>query len=408
MTNLQNNLKPIKRPDKTELIRDIPTRPGWAGLYIHIPFCRKKCPYCDFYSIVDHTLKNDFLKSLNREIILRKTDHCFDTLYFGGGTPSLLEPKIIKAIIESVMNSFHFSPDSEISMEVNPGTVDLPGLAGYKMAGINRINIGVQSFLDQNLAFLGRIHSAKSARHALLNARRAGFENIGIDLIYGIPEQTKANWLEDLESAIAIQPEHIACYMLTWEQNTPLFIQRRQGLVSAPDDQVLADFFIMAGKFLQAHGYEHYEISNFALIPKNNNLNLRSRHNCKYWSLKPYMGFGPAAHSFDSQHRSWNHYSLKRYIKDLQAGHLPVATAETLNREESMTEALYLGLRQSKGIIYDEFNKQFQMDFQSYFNKPLTLLQKDACLTLTSSRCLPTLRGWQFLDSIIHQFLMIL
>ncbi len=382
--------------------------PDWAGLYIHIPFCIKKCPYCDFYSTVDLSLKNDFLKSLNREIILRKTSHSIDTLYFGGGTPSLFEPEIIKTIIESLMNSFHFSLGSEISMEVNPGTVDSDRLAGYKKAGINRINIGVQSFHDRNLNFLGRIHSAESARHALLNARKAGFENIGIDLIYGIPEQTKANWLQDLEAAEAMQPEHIACYMLTWEQNTPLFIQRSQGLVTAPDDQVLADFFIMANEFLQNHGYEHYEISNFVRISKNSSLNLRSRHNCKYWSLKPYMGFGPAAHSFEAPQRSWNHYSLKRYIEDLQAGHLPVAEVETLNREESMTEALYLGLRQSTGIIYDKFNNRFQMDFQSFFNKPLTLLQEDACLTVSSTGCIPTLRGWQFLDSIIHQFLAVL
>ncbi|MCG2755382.1 MAG: radical SAM family heme chaperone HemW, partial [Desulfobacteraceae bacterium] len=274
---------------------------------MHIPFCINKCPYCDFYSITDQSLQQLFIEALIQEMQMASIPSLVcDTLYFGGGTPSVLRPENIGRIIESAYGLFNISTDSEVTIEVNPGTVTSEQLTEYRNIGINRINIGAQSFNDEILNFLGRIHSSNDADLTIRGARKAGFDNIGIDLIYGIPGQTKEMWLSDLRRAIEFEPEHLSCYMLTYEKGTPLDIDREQGKVKPVADSLLAELFETTMEYLTAHGYVHYEISNFA-----KNASRISRHNMKYWSFSPYLGFGPSAHSFTGHQRYWNCRSVK-------------------------------------------------------------------------------------------------
>ena len=227
-----------------------------AGIYIHIPFCIKKCPYCDFYSITDQSLKQPFIEALIREMQMVSSHPLVcDTLYLGGETPSVLKAKNIERIIENAYRLFNFLHDTEITIEVNPGTVTTEKLKGYQSVGINRINIGVQSFNDEFLDFLGRIHSSNDADLTIRGARKAGFDNIGIDLIYGISGQTKKTWLSDLRKAVGFEPEHLSCYMLTYEKGTPLDRDRRQGRFKPLAGSLLGELFETTMEYLTAHGY---------------------------------------------------------------------------------------------------------------------------------------------------------
>ena len=254
-----------------------------AGLYIHIPFCRRKCPYCDFYSVTGTERAADFLTALESEMRLyADRPLVFDTLYIGGGTPSVLSVEDIRRILRAAGNAFQILPDSEITLEVNPGTVTVEKLHRLRLAGINRISIGVQSFQQDNLEFLGRIHSSTEASASIRAARQAGFERIGLDLIYGLPDQSRAAWRADLEQALQFAPQHLSCYALTYEPGTPLSADRAAGRFQAAADETVAALFRETAAFLQDRGYEHYEISNVA-----RGSDSRSRHNCKYWNFAP-------------------------------------------------------------------------------------------------------------------------
>ncbi|MFZ0484073.1 MAG: radical SAM family heme chaperone HemW, partial [Desulfobacterales bacterium] len=337
----------------------------FAGLYIHIPFCIEKCPYCDFYSITDLSLQPAFLDALASEMnMTRELDQVFDTLYIGGGTPSVLNINIIDNIIKTAHECFNILSDAEITLEVNPGTATPEQLKGYRRAGVNRINIGVQSFNSANLDFLARIHSAKDARLAVKWAHKAGYENIGLDLIYGIPDQTKSSWLMDLRSALEFNPQHLSCYMLSFEPGTPMHKDLQHRIFNPLPDHRVCELFETTRSYLNANGYVQYETSNFAreVIDvsgiKSAHSNL-SRHNVKYWNFSPYIGLGPSAHSFIEPQRFWNHSDVKKYIQELSMGKLPRSGKESLSREQLMIEAVYLGLRQTKGIGVDEFDEKF-------------------------------------------------
>ena len=283
-----------------------PEKPG--GIYIHIPFCKKKCPYCDFYSITDLSLSSRYLRVLTAEIELFHSDFLnFDSIYVGGGTPSVLSSADICRILETVFKRFHILEDPEITIEVNPGTVSLEQFQSYNQAGVNRLNIGVQSFQAENLAFLERIHSVKEAKLAFESAQQAGFNNIGMDLIYGLPEQSKENWLYDLEQAIQMRPDHLSCYMLTCEPGTPLHRNLQSGRYHPLHDRKVRELFFLTIEYLEDHGYVHYEISNFARKKAENKPSKISAHNSKYWSLAPYLGIGASAHSFIEPRRYWNY-----------------------------------------------------------------------------------------------------
>ncbi|MCF8025931.1 MAG: radical SAM family heme chaperone HemW [Desulfobacteraceae bacterium] len=368
------------------------------GLYIHVPFCIRKCPYCDFYSIEDISSKSAYVQALVREISMRAAslpDAVFDTIYLGGGTPSVLDPAEVAQILNAVYGEFSILGDAEITIEANPGTITLRSLKEFRAAGVNRINIGVQSFNDDNLAFLDRIHSAKQAADALDDAKRAGFKNVGLDLIYGLPGQNKGSWQKDLNAAAAFFPAHISCYMFTIEDGTKMAADRDAGkFVPLCSDRVSA-MFARASKFLLSKGYEHYEISNFA-----DSRQTRSRHNEKYWQNIPYIGLGPAAHSYVEPERFWNCKNVDQYIETILSDRLPTQGSEGLAASQMMIEALYLGLRQADGIDIAEFKRRFETDFKEKFAPVLNRFINSGHIELDSGSCRLTRRGLLFLDTV--------
>jgi putative oxygen-independent coproporphyrinogen III oxidase len=317
-----------------------------AGLYVHIPFCRGKCPYCDFASGTDLSLVPDWLAALAREMeIYRDVALRFDTLYLGGGTPSLLTAAQLTVLWEGLHENFVFASETEITLEANPDDLTPEALKSYRELGINRLSLGVQSLDDRELAFLGRRHDASQALQALARVRETGFDNVGIDLIYGLPGQTLKEWQRTLETALSFRPEHLSCYQLTVEEGTPLARWQAAGRFQSLSEETEREFFLFTSAFLENQGYLHYEISNFAWGQAN-----KSRHNCKYWNHTPYLGLGPAAHSYRDGRRWWNHRSLEAYCQALSAGQAPVAEWEVLTPEQKRLEALYLGVRTRDGV----------------------------------------------------------
>jgi oxygen-independent coproporphyrinogen-3 oxidase len=375
-----------------------------AGLYIHIPFCVRKCPYCDFYSVTDLSLKAKFLEALLREMQMASAEALdFDTLYIGGGTPSVYNAHDIGRIVTSALQNFDFLPDPEATIEVNPGTVSIQQLQGYRQAGINRINIGIQSFYRKNLDFLGRIHTAKEAHASITEARRAGFENIGLDLIYGLPGQSEANWLGDLNQAVGYGPAHLSCYMLTYEKGTPLYSSLKTGRIQTLAEEKARALLDTTTEFLEDHGYFQYEISNFARREKDEETNI-SRHNLKYWTMAPYIGLGPAAHSFIEPQRYWNISNVDQYIKNVQSGRLPLAEKEVLSREQQIIETIFLGLRTTRGIDLAGFKMKFQIDFMDTFKELIADLKRMNHIAVTKDRCVLTRQARALLDSIAAMF----
>ena len=382
-----------------------------AGLYIHIPFCLKKCSYCDFYSITDLSLQPVFLDALASEMkMTRELDKGFDTLYIGGGTPSVLNIDIIDIIIKTAHQCYNILSNAEITLEVNPGTVTLEQLKGFRKAGVNRINIGIQSFNSANLSFLERIHSARDAQMVVKRAQRAGYENIGLDLIYGIPGQTTSSWLKDLHSALEFHPQHLSCYMLSFEPGTPMHKDLQNKVFNPLPEHLVCEFFETTQSFLNANGYVQYETSNFAREViyasgiKSAQSNI-SRHNVKYWNFSPYIGLGPSAHSFVEPQRFWNHSNVKKYVQELSRDRLPREGKESLSREQLMTEAVYLGLRQTKGIVVDEFDKKFGVIFKVMHAETIADLEEKGLVKMSQNRCALTAKGMLYLDSIAVMFI---
>jgi putative oxygen-independent coproporphyrinogen III oxidase len=367
-----------------------------AGIYIHIPFCKKKCPYCDFYSITDLSRIFSFVRSAVKEIQMIDTQlPMVDSIYFGGGTPSLMEAEYVFTFLESLHQKFKLSNDLEATIEVNPGTITPEKLKGYLAAGVNRINIGIQSFKGALLKTLGRIHLESEAIACFDLARQAGFENIGIDLIYGIPGQTAKMWKEDLKTAIRLSPEHISCYLLSYEPGVPMTQALDKGKIHALPEKKTAGLFEMTRRILTDAGYIHYEISNYA-----KSLTLRSRHNLKYWTFAPYVGIGPSAHSFADNRRSWNVQSVDDYVSRIESGSLPCAGSEMPDACQQATEVVYLGLRCAQGICINEFERRFAINFQKLFGRTIAMFEADDYMTLTDGFCRLTSKGMRFLDSI--------
>lgn len=370
------------------------------GLYVHVPFCRRKCPYCDFYSITGLKKIPDFCRAVSAEMELVATDRRFDTLYFGGGTPSLLSAKQIGAIIKKARATFILDADAEITLEVNPGTIDGAGLMQMRKAGINRLNIGVQSFDDSNLRFLGRIHTADQARKTIEYGKKAGFDNIGIDIIYGLPHQKLKGLENDLRTAVAFEPEHLSCYLLTIETGTPLFDKAQKGAFAPLTGDQTVTFFLKVVGFLTQNHYEHYEISNFAKRSASNGSLWRSRHNQKYWDMTPYLGFGPAAHSFVSGSRHWNHADLATYLAEIAKGRLPLAGSETLTNKQQQMEVVYLGLRTAAGVRRYIFTKRFGFDLYHRYKATLDEFIEKGYVQKNSSTIKLTPKGMCLHESI--------
>ncbi len=315
-----------------------------------MPFCLRKCAYCDFYSVpYEDELVAHFLRALGREIALwaRKTEFraCrFCSIYFGGGTPSLLSPSHLASLIGHVRSYFSLTDDVEISLEANPATVSPSALAALREAGVNRLSLGVQSLHDEELRTLGKPHSGQQAAATFFAARQAGFDNLSVDLIFGIPEQTLGTWQTTLEEVLTWRPEHVSTYALTIEEHTPLAMAVAKGVLNLPGVEEERRMYVLAHEVLTAHGYEHYEISNYALPGR------RCRHNELYWQRLPYLGLGPSAHSFASARRWWNLRNLELYCRALDRNVLPEAQSELLSLEQQRLEKVMLALRTAAGL----------------------------------------------------------
>lgn len=316
------------------------------GLYIHVPFCRSKCPYCGFYSIPSAATIPIWFEGIRKEILLYKGRFDrFDSLYLGGGTPSFLDNRTLAGLIDHVFTHFDLAADTEFTIEANPCDLSEEKVRLFRDLGINRVNLGVQSFEDEALSFLGRRHTAEDASKSLTRLRRFGFDNVGVDLIYGLQGQTLDGWMDDLRCALSFQIEHISCYELTLEKGTVFGRLKETGNIRPMSEENGRSYFLAAAQLLGEAGYIHYEVSNYA-----RNEAYCSRHNCKYWEHVPYLGLGPSAHSFDGKDRWWNVRSIRRYGTLLDTGLSPVEGRETLTEEQMHLESLALGFRTRQGV----------------------------------------------------------
>ncbi|SPD75198.1 putative oxygen-independent coproporphyrinogen III oxidase [uncultured Desulfobacterium sp.] len=359
------------------------------GLYIHVPFCRSKCPYCGFYSIASEKLIPRWVNALKKEAVYYKNRFGrFDSLYLGGGTPSLLDTGILSDMVEYLFSCFDFMADSEITIEANPSDLSPEKARALRQIGFNRISLGVQSFCDRNLRFLGRTHSARQAQEALTLVKSCGFNNISMDLIYGFDGQSLTDWMGTLSKAVSFGPAHFSCYQLTLEEKTPLFRLKERGLYHPLDDVMESSFFITTSRFLKDNGYTHYEISSFA-----ENDSSISKHNMKYWLHSPYLGLGPSAHSFDgSQQRWWNVSSVRRYCEALEEGASPVSGSECLSDEQLAFERVVLGLRTKDGL--DE--NVIPLNHRSW--NLMSELRDSGFIVIDNGRIMPTTKGFLMAD----------
>ena len=370
-----------------------------AALYIHIPFCKVKCVYCDFYSI---TKKENqiplFTECLLKEIEAYK-DYAnkweFNTIFLGGGTPSLLPTKYLEQILRKLDDNFDTSNVEEITLEANPGEAPLEHLKDIKSLGVNRISMGFQSFNDKILNLLGRLHKSEDCFKTFENARKAGFDNINTDMIFNIPGLSVKNWSKDLNKLLELDPEHISAYSLTVEPSTKLFNLVKNKEVLMPLEKTDIEQFLITNDILSKHSYNHYEISNYSKENK------ECKHNLHYWNLSPYLSFGPSAHSYDLDKRWWNKRSLDKYIQDLQNDKLPVDGNEQLSKKDNFNELVLNGLRLSNGLNMDNLK-----NYKEFFNKNQLnqINRKWDCLSVDDENIKLTNKGFLFVDEITKEF----
>lgn len=369
-----------------------------SSIYIHIPFCDHKCIYCDFYSIITHENIRKYLDTLKREIEIYANDFSagrkFSTIFFGGGTPSLLTPDQIEEIVLHLKNNFTVTDDAEITLETNPGTVDGNKLKEFVNAGINRISIGIQTFDDEELKFLTRIHNKQTAIDTVWLANEAGFNNISVDLIFNLPKQTKEKWLLNLQTAIELPITHLSAYSLILERGTILNKLVLDKNITLQDEDYDAELYELTIDFLTRNKFIQYEVSNFALN------GFECKHNLAYWQYKDYLGFGTSAHSFVNGKRWWNYSPLNFYIDSVMKKGNAVIGKEILNEQQRREEFIMLALR-SNGLKTDEFDKIFDADWlrkrrnlvDNYLNAELLTIENN-CITLTP-------KGYVVCDEII-------
>ncbi|MFV0536779.1 MAG: radical SAM family heme chaperone HemW [Dysgonomonas sp.] len=333
-----------------------------AGIYIHVPFCKTRCIYCDFYTRTDMSSKHNYVSALCREIELRKDyigDEIIETIYFGGGTPSQLTKDDFEQIFASIFRNFKVSEYAEITMEANPDDLNDKYLQMIREFPFNRLSIGIQSFDDSELLFLKRRHSSQKAKEAVESAKSIGFNNISIDLMYGLPNQTLDIWNKNLNEALALDIQHISSYHLIYEQGTRLYRLFKLGDVKAVDEDLSVEMFSIMIDKLSSAGFEHYEISNFA---KNK---LYSKHNSSYWLGKKYLGLGPAAHSFDGQNRAWNIPSISKYVEGINLEKLPLEI-EYLDKNTRYNDFILTGMRTMWGVNLKELERLFGSQRKEY------------------------------------------
>ncbi len=334
-----------------------------AGLYLHIPFCKQACNYCDFHFSTSLGQLETLTAALHLELELRAAEwnaENISTIYFGGGTPSLLPGEKLNGIMETIHRLFRVEANAEVTLEANPDDLSIGKLNEFKEAGINRLSIGIQSFRDDDLQRMNRAHSAREALHCIRLAREMGFENLTADLIYALPELTDADWVANVDQLMAMQLPHFSAYGLTVEEKTPLEAYIRKGKIAAVPDEVAPRQFELLMDMAASHGYEHYEISNFA------KLGHQAKHNSNYWNGSKYLGIGPSAHSFDGEKRWWNVSNNSKYIKSIQAGIFP-AESEILDLRTRYNEYVLTSLRTAKGVSLTTLEQKFGTELHRFF-----------------------------------------
>ncbi|HUW14304.1 MAG TPA: radical SAM family heme chaperone HemW [Anaerolineae bacterium] len=383
------------------------------GIYVHIPFCRRKCAYCDFnsYAGLDH-LFTAYTKALVTEITAAGMLGGYprvDSIYLGGGTPTVLPPSLLGEILSACGRSFNVSPDAEVTCEANPGLLDRKRSDSLLTIGVNRLSLGVQSFDDAELRLLGRIHTARQAEQALRSARDAGFTNISMDLLFGLPGQGATTWPTSLQRAIELGPEHLSLYSLAVENGTSLARQVAAGQVQPPDEDVAADLYLHACDRLRAAGYVHYEISNWAQgVPASDHdpPSMACRHNLLYWRNGTYLGFGAGAHSSLAGRRWWNVSAPDEYIRRAEAERSLEAGSEEIDERLAMGETMMLGLRLLReGVADTTFEERYDRSLVSMFGQEIADLEKVGLLDRLPDRVRLSARGRLLGNQAFAQFL---
>jgi oxygen-independent coproporphyrinogen-3 oxidase len=367
-----------------------------AGIYLHIPFCRRACHYCNFHFSTSLKGKNDFLEALLKEIGLQKDylgHESVETIYFGGGTPSLLEHAELQSIISTINNHFEIDSGAEITLEANPDDISPEKLQSWKEAGINRLSIGIQSFFEEDLRWMNRAHTAQQAIDSIRLSQQHGFTNLTIDLIYGTPTLSDANWLHNIEQALKAGIPHLSCYALTVEPGTALELMIKKNKMPDADADLQARQFTQLMDKLQQEGYEHYEISNFAKP------GLRSRHNSAYWSGSKYLGLGPSAHSFNGSSRQWNVAGNALYVHALKRNELPFEKEE-LTGKQRINEYIMTSLRTIEGLDIGFVVKNFGEDTGRQLEKTSKKYSDSGKLFIRDNHLLLTNEGKLFADGI--------
>ncbi|HCL06785.1 MAG TPA: coproporphyrinogen III oxidase [Chitinophagaceae bacterium] len=366
-----------------------------SGIYIHIPFCRKACHYCNFHFSTSQQSRTAMTAAIAKEAIIRKSfisDH-ISTIYFGGGTPSLLTSDELMMIMKTLSTHFSIAPDAEITLEANPDDISADKLLEWKKAGINRLSIGIQSFYEEDLLWMNRAHNAIQAKQCVLLTQEAGFHNLTIDLIYGTPGLSDERWMANIETAISLNIPHLSCYALTVEPNTALDKLIQKGSKADVDQQSQAIHFDLLTTRLEAAGFEHYEISNFALP------GFRSKHNSSYWQGKPYLGLGPSAHSFNGIIRQWNISNNALYLKSIEQDMVP-SEAEQLTDEQQLNEYIMTSLRTMEGCSLKRIEERWgKKNVVAIMNAAQKYVQ-EAYLNLSGNHLILTKKGKFLADGI--------
>lgn len=372
-----------------------------GGIYIHIPFCRQACRYCDFFFTVSLKHEDELINALLLEVKYRSAENRnqpMGSIYLGGGTPSLLSAGNLEKIMQALRHNYRISADAEVTMECNPDDLNKERLDEFRSVGFNRLSIGIQSFADHELKLMRRSHSAIQAASSVEASWAAGFENITVDLIYGIPGQTLEGWTENILRALALPVSHLSAYHLTFEKGTVFDHWRKKGRISpVPEEQSEGMYRILREKMLES-GFEHYEISNFARS------GFRSRHNQLYWSGEPYLGLGPSAHSYDGTHRSWNVASLKGYMDAVSEDR--ARETETLSVRERYHDYLITSLRTSKGVERKYILKQFGRETSDYFEREASHFVSEGSLRAEGERLYIDPERWLLADQIISRLFL--
>jgi oxygen-independent coproporphyrinogen III oxidase len=372
-----------------------------TAIYIHIPFCDHKCIYCDFYSIITtdniSSYKDALIKETDYYAALYSEDSSISSIYFGGGTPSLMEPSYLEEIMHYIKKKFHVADTVEITMETNPGTVNKYKLKEFLDGGINRISIGIQTFNEEELKFLTRIHDKETAIRTVFDAQEAGYKNISVDLIFNLPGQTRDIWKKNLEIAASLPIQHISAYSLILEKGTILNKMVLDGKVKIQEDDYDADLYEITIDYLEQKGFLQYEVSNFARP------GYECLHNNAYWRYKNYLGLGTSAHSFINNKRWWNLSSLKMYKAQIEANGSAEANHEIISAKENIEEYIMLALR-SYGIELHDLEKRFGNEWQNRNNGYLQLLNENNLIVITNDWIKLTKRGYAICDEIISKF----